>query len=190
MPAITRSKTRQLIDKMNSTDPYYSRYLKTIKQSGSTPTVIKFESLLKREQTPDVEELVHTIIDLHQESEMKRSQDNGLHILGDIMYKALSQVRSYLSKCPDPNDSTKVTKFNTTTFIDSWKDNAKPRGTLSDDTTQEAKMLRKFIVNKSPGKVKDPKYVQERYDRYKAWLTIYDERCCNPNCYSPTVSTT
>jgi hypothetical protein len=121
MPAITRSKTRQLIDKMNSTDPYYSRYLKTVKKSGSVPMVTKFESLLKREQTPDVEELVRTLIDLHQESEMKRSEDNDLHILGNIMFKALSQVRSYLSKCPDPDDSTN--------------------------------------------------------DRYKAWLTIYDERC-------------
>jgi hypothetical protein len=177
MPAITRSKTRQLIDKMNGTDPYYSRYLKTIKQSGSASKVEKFESLLQREQTPDIEELFRSVIDLHQESEMKRSQDNGLHILGDIMYKALSQVRSYLSKCPDPNDSTKVMKFNTTTFMNSWRNNAKPGGNLSDDTTPEAKILRKFVVDKSPGKAKDPKYVQERYDRYKAWLTIYDDRC-------------
>ena len=128
MPAITRSKTRQLIDKINSTDPYYSRYLKTVRQSGSSSIVTKLESLLKREQTPDVEELVRAVIDLHQESEMKRSQDHGLHILGDIIFKALAPLRSYLSKCPDPDDSTKVIKFNTTKFMSLWKDSGKTSG--------------------------------------------------------------
>ena len=174
MPAITRSKTRQLIDKINSTDPYYSRYLKTVRQSGSSSIVSNLESILKREQTPDAEELVRAVIDLHQESEMKRSQDHGLHVLGDIIFKALSSLRSYLLKCHDPNDSTKVLKFNTTKFMSAWRSSGTTSEGLADDTTREA---RKFITDKCPGKAKDPEYVQAKYDRYKAWLTIYDERC-------------
>ena len=176
MPAITRSKTRQLIDKINSADPYYSRCLKTVRQSG-LPSTVKLESLLKREQTPDVEELVRIGFDLYQESETKRSQDHGLHVLGDIIFKALAPLRSHLSKCPDPDDSTKIIKFNTTKFMTAWRFSGRTSGGLADDTTREANILRKFITDKSPGKAKDPMYVQAKYDRYKAWLTIYDERC-------------
>ena len=173
MPAITRSKTRQLIDKIN-TDPYYSGYLKTVRKSGSASGVAKLESLLNCPQTPDVEELIHTVVELHQESELKRQQYHGLHILGDIIFKALSQVRSYLSKCPDPDDSTKVIKYNTTKFISCW---AAREGGVANDLTKEANILRKFVTDRSPGKAKDPKYVQEKYDCYKAWLIIHSERC-------------
>jgi hypothetical protein len=175
MPAITRSKTRQLINKINSTDPYYSDYLKTVRRSGSASNIATLESLLKREQTPDIEELVRTVIDLHEESELKRRQDHALHVLGDIIFEALAPVRSYLSKCPDPSDSTNVLKFNISEFILAWKDSEVHVDT---NMTREAIILKKFITDKCPGKAKDPKYMQAKYDRYKAWLTIYDE-CSN-----------
>jgi len=44
MSAITRTKTRQLINKIN-TDPYYSCYFKTVKQSDSTSGATKLKLL-------------------------------------------------------------------------------------------------------------------------------------------------
>ena len=154
MPPITPSIICQLINKIN-TALYYSYYLKTVKKSSSASGVAKLESLLNHFQTPDVEDLVHTIVELYQESELKR-QYHGLHILGDIIFKVLSQVHSYLSKCSDSDNSTKVIKYNTKKFISYW---TVQEGGIANDMMKEANILRKFVTDKSLGKVKDLKYV-------------------------------
>jgi hypothetical protein len=40
-----------------------------------------------------------------------------------------------------------------------------------------AQIIRDFISSKAPKKAKDPKYMEDHYKRWKAWILMYNERC-------------
>lgn len=167
MPA-TRSQAREIINHLK-TEPYYIAIHNRVK-AKHPKNATKIEELLTRKITPPHQDIMKALAEVAEASmnhadqlEREKAQMHGLHILGDILYKCLSNVRKYIFE---------KTKMRTSAFITSWVNHG-----IDDDTTEEAKILAAFVRDQAKEKAKIPSYFQNLFDRYKAWLRMYAERC-------------
>ena len=101
MPAITRSHTRKMIEDLK-TSPY-SISVRNLAKIEQPKVSAKLEKLLNREDTPETQEITHTLLELSDRSmrakrrvDTERSMVNGLHTVGDILYKCLTPVRKHI----------------------------------------------------------------------------------------------
>lgn len=171
MPPITRSRTRKLVDDLK-TAPYYSRDLAAIKKH-KTPSVAKLEALLERQETPDLEELVGTLLKIGAELGSQINQNQGLHILGDVVFKSATGLRGYI-KDNSKNKCGRQLK-GTQEFMNAWINEGIVG--LDDDTTLQADLIRDYIKDKYPTKAKNAKFVKDEYEKHKAWMQICFDRC-------------
>ena len=164
MPAITRSQARKIVDHLSSA-PYPAAALARAKIKAPV-AVAKFEQLLKQETTPPSEELLDAVLQINVESILILNQENGMHIIGDILYEVTSTFRKWMT-------AKGYVYANTSAFFNRWKQNGGSTG-YSNDTTLEAVRLREF-VDETENQSENAK--TQRYLQIKAWMRMYHQRC-------------
>lgn len=135
MPSVTRSQTRRQLEYLK-TDPYPTSFLAG-KYPGSTA---KFEELLKRETTPDPEEVTKELVNIAKKLEQEvyvlereNSRQRGLHLLGDILSKSLNPMRKHIKDNTTP-------KLRISDSVKEWKWKG-----INDDTCAQANLIRDYI---------------------------------------------
>ena len=172
MAPITRSQARKTLDHHKSS-PYHAAFIAKVKSEFPHATD-KLENLLEREKTPDVSEildsyrnLVSTVMKEYDKVTQRQNESEGLHVMGDILYKSLTPLRKYIFK------NTSLSQ-NTSSFIKSWEDEGVDG--VNDDSTVQANIIKNFIKKDAPKKAQDTKYLQASSERWKTWLMYY-QRC-------------
>jgi len=165
MPPVTRSQARKRLDDVRAT-PYASKTLARWKKHAQADDLVR---LFDREDTPDPWEVIDEFFKVHNSMSEKLSHHSGLHHTSDILFNASVVVRKYIRDNTSP-------KQDTTAFIKAWMSEAKS-GSLDDDTTPQADLLRRFIAEKESKKSPTPESQAEAFRKYKMWLVLYDERC-------------
>ena len=160
----TRSQARKIVDHLSSA-PYPTAVLARAKIKAPV-AVAKFEQLLKQETTPPPEELLDAVLQINVESNPIPNQENGMHIIGDILYEVTSTFRKWMT-------AKGYEYANTSAFFNRWKQNGGSTG-YSNDTTLEAVRLREF-VDETENQSENAK--TQRYLQIKAWMRMYHQRC-------------
>jgi hypothetical protein len=156
--------------------------LSSLPPKPKVPTsTAKLEELLERDITPPQNDVADSLLDIaesllakyqdletnYQGLKATAAQNRTVPLIADIVYKASKHLRKYIS------DNT-VTHLNTTNFIRAWE----TAGGISDNTTPQADLIKMFIINNaSQYNANNPQYLQYEFEKYKAWLCMYAERC-------------
>lgn len=108
------------------------------------------------------------VFDEHGKQKALIQSWTSLHLLGDVVHEALTDVRGAI------RNSREFAGIRIGDFIHDWRQCS---GSINDDNGCRGVFIRTFISKKYPRACPNKSKIDERFEMIKGWMLFYAERC-------------